>query len=58
MNELEVELLRVKLCAALIHLSRIAGAYGQNSDLARAQAAIEQANAILIRSSHHLHDWE
>lgn len=57
MNELEIELLRVKLSAALIHLSRVAAGYGHIADLARAQDAIEQANAILIRSDHHVSDW-
>lgn len=58
MNELEIELLRVKLSAALIHLSRVAAGCGRNADLARAQDAIEQANAILIRSGRHLNDWQ
>ncbi|MBW0449011.1 hypothetical protein [Paraburkholderia phenoliruptrix] len=57
MNELEIELLRVKLSAALIHLSKVAAGYGHIADLARAQDAIEQANAILVRSSRHLNDW-
>jgi outer membrane protein TolC len=58
MNELEIELLRVKLSAALIHLSRVAAGYGHIADLVRAQTAIEQANAVLIRASHHLDDWQ
>ncbi|WP_157447870.1 hypothetical protein [Paraburkholderia ginsengiterrae] len=47
MNELDIDLLRMRLGSALIHIFKATARYRQDDDLTRAKAAIEQANAIL-----------